>query len=167
MKRLTKKSLDELARTMNVIPDVENYRGGDYFYNSLGQLISTTKDGDEVWINSDKFSDSTNTTAQIAIIRHITGYQGNIVANPNLAPKDRPPGSSPMAAEGGILYYQPGHYFLDNYYNMKNLYVHETVHFAGNKSDCDAWAAAKADSTWNNTTWHYKENTKVQLAGCN
>jgi len=161
MKKLTKKSLDELARTMNVIPDVENYRGGDYFYNSLGQLISTSGDGDVIWIkkndgNLELFSDSNNRTAQTAIIRHITGHQGIIVDNLMLGIEVEKPGQYAMGRKGSTLLYNPCHGFNDHYFQVKNMYVHETVHFAGNSSERDAWAAAMADSSWAKTTPLYQ-----------
>ena len=130
MKKLTKKSLDELANSMSIISDAEQmcYNGGTYVYNSAGTYLGYRGTGSDVVIASSLYAtqfDSISVADDqtiLNVLNTIARGIGLTHANDNrFAEMDSTTGKISINAYSELL-------SSNNYYDYLSILQHEKYH---------------------------------------
>lgn len=139
MKKLTKKSLDELAKQMPVLDEIhqKTFIGGTHYYDLSGNYLGKIGSSDEVRfttpesysyylpINAENGGSSfanVNSGTQTAFIKKIFGTTGNVYINP----------SSNYAAglsSSGNLIIDPNSFIWNNRSDALSTLYHENMHY--------------------------------------
>ncbi len=160
LKRLNKAKLafDMLEKEMTVINDsdeLKSYTGGDYYYDSSGNLISQTPTGDQLFVVINGVTKNlTEAGAQIQQNVVNNNFLSGTPFSSGVTMNSSSSGDVSGLSANGSLIIGANSYILSNYSSLESSIAHEKYHFDNNHYMIDNFTQQQQKQNEVNTYEH-------------